>query len=85
MSTLTDEIRGYVVTEFLDGEDTSDLTTEFDLIDSGVVDSLGLVRIVSHLSGAYAIPVDDIPLKPEHFRSIGAIVAFVENAHRAAA
>ena len=85
MSTLTDEIRGYVVTEFLDGEDTSDLTTEFDLIDSGVVDSLGLVRIVSHLSSAYAIPVDDIPLKPEHFRSIGAIVAFVENANRAAA
>ncbi|MFJ2477787.1 acyl carrier protein [Streptomyces sp. NPDC087659] len=85
MSTLTNEIRGYVVTEFLDGEDTSDLTAEFDLIGNGIVDSLGLVRIVSHLSSAYAIPVDDIPLKPEHFRSIGAIVAFVENANRAAA
>jgi acyl carrier protein len=83
MSTLTEEIRDYVVAEFLDGEDADDLTTEFDLIDSGIVDSLGLVRVVSHLSRTYAIPVDDIPLQPDHFRSIGAIVAFVENADKA--
>ncbi|MEU3510075.1 acyl carrier protein [Streptomyces longwoodensis] len=83
MSTLVDEIRSYVVTAFLDGEDTSDLTPDFDLIANGVVDSLGLVRVVSHLSSAYAIPVDDIPLKPEHFRSIAAIAAFVESADRA--
>ncbi|MFJ4481594.1 acyl carrier protein [Streptomyces longwoodensis] len=83
MSTLVDEIRSYVVTEFLDGEDTSDLTPDFDLIANGVVDSLGLVRVVSHLSRAYAIPVDDIPLKPDHFRSIAAIAAFVESARPA--
>ncbi|MFF8926437.1 acyl carrier protein [Streptomyces longwoodensis] len=83
MSTLVDEIRSYVVTEFLDGEDTSDLTPDFDLIANGVVDSLGLVRVVSHLSRAYAIPVDDIPLKPENFRSIAAIAGFVESARPA--
>ncbi|HEV2634143.1 MAG TPA: hypothetical protein VGX23_03280 [Actinocrinis sp.] len=83
MSTLADEVRSYVIAEFLDGEDTAELTTEFDLIDSGIVDSLALVRIVSHLSTTYAIPVDDIPLKPEHFRSIGAIVAVIENESRA--
>lgn len=83
MSTVTDEVRSYVVDEFLDGEDTADLTSEFDLIDSGIVDSLALVRIVSHLSTTYAIPVDDIPLKPEYFRSIGAIADFVENRARA--
>ncbi|MEU3826974.1 acyl carrier protein [Streptomyces sp. SID161] len=80
MSPLADEIRGYIVTQFLDGEDTADLTAEFDLIDNGVVDSLGVVRIVSHLSRAYSIPIDDIPLTPDNFRSIGAISAFVEDA-----
>ncbi|MBY8876305.1 acyl carrier protein [Actinacidiphila acidipaludis] len=85
MSNLPQEIHAYVVGEFLDGEDPADLTPEFDLIESGIVDSLGLVRMVSHLAGAYAIPIDDIPLKPEHFRSIGAIAAFVETATRAAA
>jgi acyl carrier protein len=84
MSAVLQEIRAYVVTEFLEGEDAADLTADYDLIESGIVDSLGLVRVVSHLSTAYAIPVDDIPLTPEHFRSIGAIAAFVENAAPAA-
>jgi acyl carrier protein len=83
MSTVADEVRSYVIAEFLDGEDTADLTSEFDLIDSGIVDSLALVRIISHLSNTYSIPVDDIPLKPENFRSIGAIVDFVESQARA--
>ncbi|GAA1271558.1 hypothetical protein GCM10009677_25660 [Sphaerisporangium rubeum] len=85
MNSLADEIRGYIVTEFLDGEDTADLTADFDLIDNGVVDSLGVVRVVAHLSRTYAIPADDIPLTPDSFRSIGAISAFVENATKAAA
>lgn len=85
MTSLVDEIRGYVVTQFLAGEDTADLTADFDLIDNGVVDSLGVVRIVSHLSRAYAIPIDDIPLVPDNFRSIGAIAAFVERTTRTAA
>ncbi|MER7931259.1 MULTISPECIES: phosphopantetheine-binding protein [unclassified Streptomyces] len=85
MTSLADDIRGYVVGEFLDGEDTADLTADFDLIDSGVVDSLGVVRIVSYLSRTYAIPVDDIPLTPDNFRSIGAMAAFVETATKTAA
>jgi acyl carrier protein len=85
MTSLTDEIRGYVVTQFLDGEDTADLTADFDLIDNGVVDSLGVVRIVSHLSRTYSIPIDDIPLAPDNFRSIGAIAAFVESTTKTAA
>ncbi|WP_066947637.1 acyl carrier protein [Streptomyces lushanensis] len=85
MSSLTDEIRGYVVAEFLNGEDAADLTAGFDLIDNGVVDSLGVVRIVSHLARTYSILIDDIPMTPDNFRSIDAISAFVENATKTAA
>ncbi|MBQ1090515.1 MULTISPECIES: acyl carrier protein [Streptomyces] len=85
MTALADEIRDYIVSEFLDGEDTTDLTADFDLIGNGVVDSLGVVRIVSHLSRTYAIPVDDIPLAPDNFRSIGAITAFVQSSAKTAA
>ncbi|MFE6104595.1 acyl carrier protein [Streptomyces laurentii] len=84
MTSLADDIRGYIVTEFLDGEDSADLTTDYDLIDSGVVDSLGVVRVVSHLSRTYVIPIDDIPLNPDNFRSIAAMSAFVESATKTA-
>lgn len=83
MTALADDIRHYIVAEFLDGEEAADLTNDFDLVANGVVDSLGLVRVISHISQAYSIPVDDIPMKPESFRSIEAICSVVENAKAA--
>lgn len=64
MSTVAnDPIRAYIVSEFLAGEDAEDLTDDFDLIESTVVNSLGLVRLISWISETYSIPVDDIPLE----------------------
>jgi acyl carrier protein len=81
---ITREVRAFVVAEFLAGEDASDLTGDYDLIDSGVIDSLGLVRLLSHVTQAYQIPVDDIELRPDDFRTLDAIVAMIAG-HRPAA
>ncbi len=62
-TTATDPIRDYIVQEFLVSEDAADLTDDFDLIESTVVNSLGLVRLISWISETYGIPVDDIPLE----------------------
>ncbi|SNX62492.1 acyl carrier protein [Streptomyces sp. TLI_55] len=74
---IADELRAHIAAEYLAGEDASDLTDDFDLIASGVIDSLGLVRLVSHIVTAYQVPVDDLELKPEHFRSITAITELI--------
>ena len=76
---IATDIRAFVVAEFLAGEDTSDLTGDYDLIDSGVIDSLGLVRMLSHLTRAYRIPVDDIEFRPDHFRTLDSIAAVIAN------
>lgn len=83
MSSTAVELRDYIVTQFLEGEDADDLTDSFDLVDSGVIDSLGLVRVISHISNAYEIPMDDIPIAPENFRSIEAMCTFISSAKTA--
>ncbi|GAA2466732.1 acyl carrier protein [Streptomyces mauvecolor] len=70
-------IRDFVVTQYLSGEDASDLTDDYDLIESGVIDSLGLVRLISHISQSHEVPLDDIEFGPDNFRSINAIVALI--------
>lgn len=81
MSTGThDPIRDYIVQDFLGGEDTEDLTDDFDLIESTVVNSLGLVRLISWISETYRIPVDDIPLEPAAYRTLADIRNFVGQA-----
>lgn len=83
--TVTAEIRDYLVTEFLAGEDSSDLTDDYELIDSGVIDSLGLVRMISHIASRYGLPVDDIDFGPDDFRTLAAITRLIrENAPAAA-
>ncbi|MFD4172424.1 MULTISPECIES: acyl carrier protein [Streptomyces] len=85
MSTVAnDPIRAYIVSEFLAGEDAEDLTDDFDLIESTVVNSLGLVRLISWISETYGIPVDDIPLEPAAYRTLADIRGFVGRAAPAA-
>ncbi|WP_020391903.1 acyl carrier protein [Kribbella catacumbae] len=71
------EIRAYVVAQFLAGEDSSDLTGDYSLIESGVIDSLGLIRLISHLTETYEVSFDDLELGPDNFRSLDAIVDLV--------
>ncbi len=79
------EIRAYVVAQFLAGEDTSDLTGDYSLIESGVIDSLGLIRLISHLTETYAVSFDDIELGPDNFRSLDAIVDLISTHSTASA
>ncbi len=53
------------------------LPDDADLIASGVLDSLNLLRLVSFVQRTFAITVDDEELAPQNFRSLSAIAAFV--------
>ncbi|MDN3026457.1 phosphopantetheine-binding protein [Streptomyces sp. S.PB5] len=72
-----DELRAFIAAEFLDGEDASELTDDYDIAASGVIDSLGLVRLVSHIATTYQVPMDGIDIKPENFRTIAAITELI--------
>jgi len=76
------EIKRFVVRQFADDVAVDDLADDFDLLDNGVVDSLGLLRLIAWLGDRYSIPVDDIDIEPDDFRTVDAMAAFVAR-HRA--
>jgi acyl carrier protein len=47
-----------------------------DLLDSGLLDSMGITQTVTFLEESFEIEVEDEDLVPENFRSIEAIAAF---------
>lgn len=71
------KIRQYVAEMFLPDVDPAEIAADFDLIDSGTIDSLGLLRVISWLSNYYSLSLDEIPIAPEQFRSISSIENFV--------
>jgi acyl carrier protein len=49
------------------------------LLESGVVDSLGMLDVVAFLEQTFGITVTDDELTPDNFGSIASLSAFVEN------
>ncbi|MGH3756303.1 phosphopantetheine-binding protein [Actinophytocola sp.] len=79
IATITD----FVVEEFLPGSDPAELPADYDLLATGVVDSLGLLKVIAWLEDRFELSVDDLELEPDSFRTVAAIDAFVARARSA--
>lgn len=78
----TDTIRDFVVEEFLPDVGPGGLAADYDLLANGVVDSLGLLKLIAWVEDRFAVVIGDDDLDPENFRSVAAIDAFVAAASR---
>jgi acyl carrier protein len=79
----TTKIKTFIVEEFMPDVTVDDLESDYDLLEGGVVDSLGLLKVVAWLETEFDIGVDDAELGPESFRTVDAIKAFVDQARNA--
>ena len=77
MDETTAKIKQFIVDEFMPDVPVEDLDDDFDLLTGGVVDSLGLLKVVAWLE-------DDSELGPDSFRTVAAIKAFVDQSRSAA-
>jgi acyl carrier protein len=77
--TDKDTIRRFVVEELQWTGSADELTDDASLIDSGVIDSLGIVKTISFLESTFGIKVREDELMPRNFETIDSIAAFVEN------
>jgi len=74
----TTRIKQFIVEEFMPDVPVEELSSDFDLLTGGVVDSLGLLTVVAWLETEFDIGVDDSELGPESFRTVDAIREFVD-------
>lgn len=77
MSTI-DTIKKYILAEYLPGTPADELDPSYDLMENGIVDSLGLLRLVAWIGEHYQIAVDEVEISPDNFRSVNEIAGFVE-------
>lgn len=71
-------IRDFIRKELLRGRGEFPLDGETNLVESGVVDSLGIMKLIAHLESRFRIEILDEELLPENFETIGAIDRFLE-------
>lgn len=76
--SLHDELRRFIVSELLFDHDAVAVDDDTDLLGLGLVDSLGLARLVAHLEEEVGVTVADDDLVPENFATLARLLAFVE-------
>jgi len=76
MSEMREQVRTYIVDNFLFGDDNG-LEDSTSFLESGMIDSTGILEVISYLEEQFAIKVHDDELIPENLDSIGNIVGFL--------
>jgi acyl carrier protein len=71
------EIRAFLADVFFLGDDPADLPADDSLIDSGIIDSNGVLELVDFLEQEYGILIQDEEMIPENLGSVNNIVSFV--------
>lgn len=70
VETYAAEIKAFIVSNFLFGQDGSGLTEEQSFLETGVIDSTGLLELVSFVEQKYGISIGDRELVPENLDSL---------------
>jgi acyl carrier protein len=70
-------IRQFIIENFLFGED-GNLEEGTSFLESGIVDSTGILELVAFLEEKFGISVADDELIPENLDSIANVVAYLQ-------
>jgi len=78
MESIAAEIKEFVVTNFLFGQDGHTLTPDLPFLENGIIDSTGVLELVAYLEQRFGIAIADRELLPENLDSINNAARFVE-------
>lgn len=72
------KIREFIVETFLFGAEDAQIEDGESLLESGIVDSTGVLELVGFLESEFGLEVKDDELVPENLDSIDNLAGFVE-------
>jgi acyl carrier protein len=80
MECLIQELRAFIVENFLFGDDSGPFSFSDDdsFQERGLVDSTGILELVCHLQEKYAIDIADDELVPDNLDSLSKVARFVQ-------
>jgi acyl carrier protein len=72
------QIREFFSSELLKHKNISDFKESDNLIETGILDSLGIMKLLIYLEEKFSIQIGDNDLIPENFETINKLLSLVE-------
>jgi acyl carrier protein len=80
---ITSRVRQFITTNFYVA-DPNALSNAAPLLDQGIIDSTGVLEVITFLESEFGVRVDDAEITPDNLDSIERIAAFVQKKKAAA-
>lgn len=85
MTGVATQIRQFITDNFLFGQGGESLANNDSFLEQGIIDSTGVLELVSFLETQFQIAVSDQEMLPENLDSIDRLVHFIESKLKQAA
>ncbi len=79
MPEIKETVRQFILTSFLPGEDASNLTDDTELKESGILDSLSTLKLVSFLEETFKVEFEANDLDAGNLASVASIEKLVRS------
>lgn len=76
--SVKQQVRTFILSNYLFTEDESKLSDSQSLMQSGAMDSTGILELIMFLEEKFAIKVADEEMVPTNLDSVDNVVAFIE-------
>ena len=76
---IREAVRNHLLDDMLVGEDPANLADDMPLRTSGIIDSMGVIRLTSFLEERFGIRVEAHETGVENTDTVNSIVSFVES------
>ena len=77
MNDISAKVRNYIVTTFLFGDDAK-LGDETSFLENSILDSTGMLELISFVEQEFVISIDPAELIPDNLDSIKNVSEFIE-------
>jgi acyl carrier protein len=74
---ILEDITNYLISEIVVKTVKNSLDPDDDLIEEGIIDSLGIMKLIQFLEKTYGIELVDDEIIPENFQTLTNIIHFV--------
>lgn len=76
--SVREQLRSYILENFLFTDDPSALVDGDSFMEKGIIDSTGIMEVIFFLEDELGVQVEDTEMVPENLDSVDNLVAFVD-------
>lgn len=76
-------LRSFILENYLFTEEQTALDDSISFLDTGILDSMGILELIDFLDEGFAIKVEGDELVPENLDSINSLIAFIGSKQQA--